>query len=71
MELVYIGDQFYSQSRTMMSCIYTEKGERSDWGKVTNALQEGQEVHIRPANNRELVAAYRRLEAILNKRNAC
>jgi len=68
MKLVYIGDQFYSQSRTMMSCIYTEEGERSDWGKVTCALQEGQEVHIRPANDRELVAAYKRLEAI---RNAC
>jgi len=49
MKLIYIGDHFYMESGTIMSSIYTETGERSDWGKVQMALKDGEEVEIRQA----------------------
>ena len=54
MELFYIGDRFYNESGTMMSCIYHVGTKfRSDWGKVNIALSRGESVHIRPATAEE------------------
>lgn len=33
-KFVYYGDEFYTESGTVMGSVYTEKGQRSDWGKV-------------------------------------
>lgn len=54
MNLIYIGQEFYIQSRTIMSSIYTEDGERMDWGFVQRALQDGFSVNIRPATLDEI-----------------
>jgi len=61
LSLIYIGDHFYMESGTAMSPIYTEDGERSDWGFVQVALRDGAEVHIRQATEAERNAA----EAVL------
>lgn len=53
MNLIYIGDHFYFESGTSMSPIYTEDGQRSDWGFVQCALRDGQTVNIRPATETE------------------
>lgn len=54
LNLIYIGEQFYSESKTYMSSIYTLDGERSDWGFVQCALRDGCVVNIRPATKIEL-----------------
>lgn len=54
MKLIYIGDHFYMQSGTAMSPIYTEDGQRSDWGFVSIALRNGEDVYIRQATPKEL-----------------
>jgi hypothetical protein len=52
--LVYIGDDFYHKSRTMMSSIYTESGERFDWGFTSIALTQGNNITIRQATPTEM-----------------
>lgn len=54
MKLIYIGDHFYQESGTAMSPIYTEDGQRSDWGFVQVALRKGESVSIRQATQQEL-----------------
>jgi len=54
MELIFIGQKFYSESGSMMSSIYDIGGRRQDWGKVQIALSNGESVHIRPATQKEL-----------------
>lgn len=49
-KLIFIGEDFYWKSKTVMSSIYTEDGRRYDWGFVTTDLKDGQEIHIRQAN---------------------
>lgn len=61
-KLIYIGDEFYWKSGTMMSSIYTEDGNRYDWGFVSRALARGEEVHIRPATDAELGFYYKKLQ---------
>lgn len=68
LELIFIGNRFYDQSRTMMSCIYTIDGQRSDWGQVQIALTAGETVNIRPANRVELQHYQEKLDK-LNKSN--
>lgn len=63
--IYYIGENFYSNSGTMMSSIYLEGGFRTDWGKVRIALIEGKEVRIRQATDAEMLAAYKELEKYL------
>lgn len=53
-KLIYIGKDFYWKSKTVMSSIYTENGDRYDWGFLQMALDEGHEVSIRQANKVEL-----------------
>lgn len=54
MDLIFIGDHFYSQSGSFMSSLYDTNGYRQDWGKVNCALRAGKEVRIRPATASEL-----------------
>ena len=58
MEVIFIGKEFYSASKTMMSTVYKieAKGNltRTDWGFITIALEQGESVHIRPATEKEL-----------------
>lgn len=68
MNLYYIGDHYYLQSGTSMSPIYTEAGERSDWGFVQMALRRGDEVHIRQATAFEREAADAKLKQIKKRR---
>jgi hypothetical protein len=63
-KLVYIGDEYYSQSKTIMSPIYTEEGQRYDWGFVTIDLAKGKAVTIRQANAVERRYYEQRLAAI-------
>jgi hypothetical protein len=53
-KLIYIGDNFYLESGTNMSSIYTEDGARYDWGFVSRDLKDGKTVTIRPATTNEL-----------------
>jgi hypothetical protein len=53
-KLIFIGDEFYEKSKSMMSCLYTEDGRRYDWGFVNRDLAAGRTVQIRPATQREL-----------------
>lgn len=55
-ELIFIGNQYYLASGTRMSSLYHPTSEgfsRWDWGKVSVALENGQEVRIRPATEEE------------------
>jgi hypothetical protein len=57
MNLIYIGDDYYSRSNTFMSSVYQVQKNgsltRSDWGFVQVALRKGEEIHIRQANDWE------------------
>jgi hypothetical protein len=70
MKLIYIGEDFYWESGTAMSSIYTEDGQRSDWGFVTIALQGGEHVEIRPATSDEIAFYAARLSDIKRKRES-
>jgi hypothetical protein len=52
-KLIYLGHRFYSESKTMMSSVYTEDGYRYDWGFMQRDLENGEEVHIRQADPSE------------------
>ena len=54
MKLIYIGDKFYEESKSIMSPVYTEHEERSDWGFMQVALRNGEDVNIRQATSEEL-----------------
>jgi len=71
MNLIYIGDEFYSKSGTVMSSIYTEDGERYDWGFVQIALRNGEDIHIRQANNIEMQFYNKKLQNIVMGKNKC
>ena len=66
MELIFIGDKYYRESKTMMSSIYDIYWNRQDWGKVQIALNEGHSVHIRPATDDELEFANKKFKAYQN-----
>lgn len=66
-KLIYIGDHFYSESKTMMSSIYTLGGHRYDWGFVQRDLKAGHSVEIRPATPAELIPYERALAEMLKK----
>lgn len=65
-KLIYIGEKFYTQSRTMMGTLYEidedAKWHRWDWGFVQLALQEGKIVNIVPADENQLTIAEGLLE---------
>jgi hypothetical protein len=65
--LFYIGDDFYGNSGTMMSSIYTTiDRNRYNWGKVKIALDNGKKIHIRPATEKEMVWGNNTLKEIKN-----
>lgn len=66
--LIYIGEDFYRSSGTVMSSLYNEGGERYDWNLVKSTIKEGKEVRIRNATESELLAAHKRLTQILEER---
>ena len=68
MELIYIGPDFYRESETIMSPIYTVDGARSDWGFVQIALQNGESVHIRQATEKEMVYYSNRLNELIKSK---
>ena len=66
LNLFHIGNEFYRKSCTMMSSIYEIKTKnRSDWGKVSIALDCGRKVNIRPANKTEMKWANEELKEYL------
>lgn len=67
LKLIYIGEEFYRESATMMSSIYTEDGKRSDWGFVQAALKKGEDVNIRQASSVEMEYYKRKLKEFLKK----
>ena len=67
-ELFFIGDDYYSKSRTIMSPIYVVgSGKRFDWGFVNCMLRKGKSVHIRPATQEELDCANKKLSKIVSE----
>lgn len=62
--LVYIGRHFYQDSGTVMSTIYTELGERYDYGYMQEALANGEEFVIRQATPEEKELYEKLLERI-------
>ena len=54
MELIFIGEHFYRESKTIMSSLYDTQGYRQDWGSVCLALSRGESVSIRPATDAEI-----------------
>ena len=68
-KLIYIGNRFYSESGTVMSPIYTEAGERYDFGFAAAALANGEEISIRQATPEELVQFNTQLTALKAKKS--
>ena len=66
--LVYIGDNYYRESGTIMSPIYEidleGKLHRSDWGFCLMMLRQGDEILIRQASAREIQWAQEELKHI-------
>ena len=50
MKIVYhFGEEYYWRSNTFMGALYTDKGERYDWGFLQRDVRNGEEVLVRPA----------------------
>jgi hypothetical protein len=45
----YFGDKYYDQSGTTMGVLYTDKGERYDWGFLQRDVDNGEDVVVRKA----------------------
>lgn len=58
----YLGDKYYELSGTMMGVLYTETGERYDWGFLQRDIRNGQEVLVRPATPAMMAWAEEQLE---------
>src|ERR1035437_5164007 len=56
LKLISYGRWYYDHASTMLPCLTTEDGKRSDWGKVEIALENGLEVKIKPATDTEHAA---------------
>lgn len=69
-EIVFIGDSFYRDSKTMMSSIYEKNGDnftRTDWGFVRLACDKGEHILIRPATKPELNMFSCRLDELMEE----
>ena len=65
MDVVFIGEDFYDKSGSMMASTYKiENGEliRFCWADIEGALGKGQTVNIRPATDSEMLWAYKELD---------
>jgi hypothetical protein len=67
--LFYIGDDYYFNSGSIISCIY-EVGtyKRYDWGLVNNALINMESINIRPADDKEIEWAKLKLKQVEERR---
>ena len=67
MNVIFIGEDFYNKSHTRMASTYKiENGEleRFCWADIHNAIKEGRTINIRPANDAEMLWAYKKLAEI-------
>jgi len=67
MNVIFIGSDFYDKSHSRMASTYKiENGEpeRFCWADIENSLKEGQTINIRPANDSEMLWAYKELAGI-------
>lgn len=67
-KIIYVGDDIYMRSGTSMSPLYTEDGDRYDYGFMGIDLSNGWDVKIRQATPTEKEAYYERLREIERKR---
>ena len=58
----YFGDKYYHQSGTMMGVLYTDKGERYDWGFLQHDVDNGEDVVVRKATPQMIEWADKQLE---------
>jgi len=58
----YFGDKYYDKSGTMMGPLYTENGERYDWGKLQSDVHNGEDVVVRKATPEMIQWADKQLE---------
>ena len=58
----YFGDKYYNQSGTSMGILYTENGERYDWGFLQIDVDSGQDVIVRKATPNMIKWADQQLE---------
>lgn len=72
MKVIFIGNDYCFASETRMSNVYQVDDvggfKRTDWGFIQMALERGEEVHIRPANKKELERMDSHLGKILRER---
>ena len=54
MTYYYFGDKYYNKSGTRMGILYSETGQRYDWGFIQRDLSQGKEVTIKPATREML-----------------
>lgn len=62
--VIYIGDNFYDKSNSMMASTYKTENEkliRFCWADIQNALDDGNSINIRPATDAEMLWAYKEL----------
>lgn len=45
----YFGEEYYYKSGTMMGVLYTQEGNRYDWGFLRQDVEAGEEVLVKPA----------------------
>ena len=67
MNVIFIGNDFYDKSQTRMASTYkvgNGEPERFCWADIENALAEGHSINIRPANDSEMLWAYKELSNI-------
>ncbi|HUV81761.1 MAG TPA: hypothetical protein VMW53_01610 [archaeon] len=70
---IYIGQNFYHDSNTVMSSVYKIKAygveyERADWGMISQYLAQGIEIYIRPAHDSEMIIFQDKLINILKEK---
>ncbi len=70
MKLTYFGEAYYNQSGSIIGVLYTHEGERSDWGKVNIALQNGESVEITPATEEQYRALQKQTERAIERAKA-
>ena len=58
----YFGDKYYDQSGTIMGVLYTDKGERYDWGFLQRDVGDGEDVVVRKATPEMIQWADKQLE---------
>lgn len=65
----YFDDYYYSRSGSMMGVLYTEDGERYDWGFLRMDVEAGIDVLVRKATPEMIRWADERLEEyMINER---